>query len=48
MKGIKSYLVPSYAGTIAYVSRGRPSLGSIMAKSAGAAGFRLWAVNVNG
>lgn len=29
MQGIKSYLVPSYSGTISYVSRGRPSLGGI-------------------
>ena len=29
MKGIKSYLVPSYAGTVSYVSRSRPSLSGI-------------------
>ncbi len=29
MKGVKSYLVPSYAGTISYVSRGKPSLNGI-------------------
>ena len=29
MKGIKSYLVPSYAGSINYISRGKPSLSGI-------------------
>lgn len=29
MRGVKSYLVPSYSGSVSYVSRGRPSLGGI-------------------
>lgn len=29
MRGIKSYLVPSYSGTITYISKGRPSIGGI-------------------
>lgn len=29
MKGVKSYLVPSYSGTVNYISRGKPSLGGI-------------------
>lgn len=29
MRGIKSYLVPSYSGTITYISKGCPSIGGI-------------------
>ena len=29
MAGVKSYLVPSYSGTVGYISRGKPSLGGI-------------------
>lgn len=29
MAGVKSYLVPSYSGTISYISKGKPSLGGI-------------------
>lgn len=29
MAGVKSYLVPSYSGTVSYISKGVPSLGGI-------------------
>ena len=29
MAGVKSYLVPSYSGTISYISKGKPNLGGI-------------------
>ena len=29
MRGIKSYLVPSYSASVSYISRGRPGLGGI-------------------
>lgn len=29
LRGIKSYLVPSYSGTISYISKGRPGIGGI-------------------
>lgn len=36
MAGVKSYLVPSYSGTITYISRGKPSLGGIGSIGGGA------------
>lgn len=35
LMGVKSYLVPSYSGSITYVSRGRPSLSGIGGRGGG-------------
>ncbi len=47
MAGVKSYLVPSYSGTITYISKGKPSIGGIGSIGGGAGlpsvgGKRQW------
>lgn len=47
MAGVKSYLVPSYSGTVTYISRGRPSIGGIGSIGGGGGlpsvgGMRQW------